>query len=398
MYLYMLSQIKICSTRIHLAAAKCIGVCSCRNILVLITPTRWASKSHCGFGMFLGSIFLSCMTHMLKYIRTCLAHSLSKQTKDISRLNRVDWAPAERRDFLRAWNAMAKPTLLGKANEIYLNSRCLLAIQRRKQKNEPQGFQFTWSERVSVHVSSSLPSMCATLVTSMQPWTKKKSLQTAQRCRCKLLSGWTCCGTRFAHRLCWFCNIGNFQLKSCCCLSLGVASNYFGYEDFQPHLFLIVAGSKFFSVFSLSKQGQPLRRAICACKSCPKKNAKKYGTVASTKGQKAHSPDLLLHGLSVSFWTHCGNYIVATSGHWWGAFQIWQGVHVRNSLTLQTPRQTWRQWMKRFQESREHLAWRNTQNTCRKRPLVHHHISPCHHGRLTEANAQVFRLWYTNCK
>ena len=31
----------------------------------------------------------------------CL-HSLAKQTKDISRLNRVDWAPAERRDFLRA--------------------------------------------------------------------------------------------------------------------------------------------------------------------------------------------------------------------------------------------------------------------------------------------------------
>ena len=166
----------------------------------------------------------------------------------------------------------------------------------------------------------------------MQPWTKKKSLQTAQRCRCKLLSGWKCCSTRFAHRLCWFCNIGNFQLKSCCCLSLGVASNYFGYEDFQPHLFLIVAGSKFFSVFSLSKQGQPLRRAICACKSWPpKKTPKKYGTVASTKGQKADSPDLLLHGLSVSFWTHCGNYIVATSGHWWGAFQIWQGVHVRNS-------------------------------------------------------------------
>lgn len=108
----------------------------------------------------------SCMTHMLKYIRTCLAHSLSKQTKDISRLNRVDWAPAERRDFLRAWNTMAKPTLLGKANEICLNSGskdvetvsfldvCWPSSEESKRMNrrgfsslEVSGFQFTWAAR-----------------------------------------------------------------------------------------------------------------------------------------------------------------------------------------------------------------------------------------------------------
>lgn len=182
-----------------------------------------------------------------------------------SRLNRVDWAPAERRDFLRAWNAMAKPTLLGKANEICLNSGsndvetvsfldvCWPSSEESKRMNrrgfsslEVSGFQFTWAAR---YLCVRKP--CDILQASV---------------RLKMLRHKVC--TPF---ISWFCKIGNFQLKSCCCLSLGVASNYFGYEDFQPHLFLIVAGSKFFLVFSLSKQGQPLRHAICACKSWPPK-------------------------------------------------------------------------------------------------------------------------------
>lgn len=142
-------------------------------------------------------VFSSCMTHMLKYIRTCLAHSHTFPFKTDQRHHGSTALTGHRLNggiFCGPEMQWQNPRCLAKQTRSVwtLDPTMLKLFHFSMSVGHPAKKAKEWTAGVSVHLKWAgfssreqlVTSVCASLVTS-----------------CKLLSGWKCCGTRFAHRL-----------------------------------------------------------------------------------------------------------------------------------------------------------------------------------------------------